>query len=127
MYVGMKRAVAVAVLTCASALGAGCGDSGGAATTTPAVSTNADAATIEVSYKAGAITGGGRHSVKKGQTVTIKVTSDIADELHLHGYDKSVEFGANQPATLVFTADKPGVYEAELEHKGLKLFDLEVK
>ena len=62
-----------------------------------------------------------------GQTVVIKVTSDIADEIHLHGYDKKADAAPGTVATITFKADKPGIFEVELEKKGLKLFELEVK
>ena len=33
--------------------------------------------------------------VTKGQTLTLRVTSDIADEAHVHGYDKTITIPAN--------------------------------
>ena len=89
--------------------------------------TTAPANTIEVGYTGGTITGGGRRSTTLGQPVIIRVTSDVADELHLHGYDKTVELKANGTATITFIADRPGIFEVELEKKQLKLFELEVK
>jgi heme/copper-type cytochrome/quinol oxidase subunit 2 len=83
--------------------------------------------TIDVGYAGGSITGGGRRSAALGQAVVIKVTSDIADEVHLHGYDKKADAAPGTVATITFVADKPGIFEVELEKKGLKLFELEVK
>jgi len=83
--------------------------------------------TIEVGYAGGKITGGGKRSTKLGEPVVIKVTSDIADEIHVHGYDKKADAGPGLVATITFVADKPGIFEVELEKKGLKLFELEVK
>jgi len=82
---------------------------------------------ITISYTGGKIEGGGRKQVAKGSTVTLQVTSDIVDEVHLHGYDKAVNTVANQPVQIVFKADASGVFEVELEKKGLKLVDIEVK
>ena len=82
---------------------------------------------ITISYTGGKIEGGGRKQVAKGSTVTLQVTSDIVDEVHLHGYDKAVNTVADQPVQIVFKADASGVFEVELEKKGLKLVDIEVK
>ena len=82
---------------------------------------------ITISYTGGKIEGGGRKQVAKGSTVTLQVTSDIVDEVHLHGYDKAVNTVANQPVQIVFKADASGVFEVELHKKGLKLVDIEVK
>ena len=108
---------------------AGCGDdAASSSTTTTSGSINTTGAvTIDVGYAGGSITGGGRRSAALGQTVVIKVTSDIADEVHLHGYDKKADAAPGTVATITFIADKPGIFEVELEKKGLKLFELEVK
>jgi len=108
---------------------AGCGDdAASSSTTTTSGSINTTGAvTIEVGYAGGSITGGGRRSAALGQTVVIKVTSDVADEVHLHGYDKKADAAPGTVATITFIADKPGIFEVELEKKGLKLFELEVK
>ena len=42
---------------------------------------------------------------KKGQPVTITVTSDVPDRLHVHGYDVGVNLLAGQPATVEFVAE----------------------
>lgn len=82
---------------------------------------------IDVTYNGGTITGGGRKEVKLGDTVAIQVTSDVADEVHLHGYDKKVDAEPGTPALLEFTADIPGVFEVELESKGIPLLELVVR
>jgi hypothetical protein len=101
---------------------------GTAATTAGAsTATSANETLIKVSYAGGAITGGGRKTAPLGSTVGIEVTSDVADEVHLHGYDKKVDVTPGAPATLTFTADIPGIFEVELESRSLKLIDLVVK
>ncbi len=80
-----------------------------------------------MSYVGGAITGGGRREAPLGSTVSIEVTSDVADEVHLHGYDKKVDVTPDAPATLTFTADIPGIFEVELESRAIKLIDLAVR
>ncbi|MEO5839900.1 MAG: hypothetical protein ABIQ73_16145 [Acidimicrobiales bacterium] len=124
-----RQLVAAAVAAVVMVLAAGCGDDGATASTTtksgPIDTTGAT--TIEVGYTGGSISGGGRRSAPLGQTVVIKVTSDVADEVHLHGYDKKADAAPGTVATITFVADKPGVFEVELEKKGLKLFELEVQ
>ena len=138
-----KRLTAAGVVAVCLAI-AGCGGGGepstsssapstaaatGTATTTAGASatTSANETLIKVSYLAGAITGGGRQEAPLGSTVSIQVTSDVADEVHLHGYDKKVDVTPDAPATLTFTADIPGIFEVELESRSLKLIDLVVK
>lgn len=65
--------------------------------------------------------------VPLGERVVLVTSSDIADEVHLHGYDKSVKVAPGKPARLKFTADVPGVFEAELERSGIVLVKLVVR
>lgn len=67
------------------------------------------------------------HAFELGDEVTLTITSDEADELHLHGYDEELALPAGEAATLTFTADIPGVFEAELHESGLLLFELKVE
>ena len=120
--------------TAASSTGAGAAVPTTAAatgvTTTGVTTTGVTAATgtvIELNYKAGKVEGGGRKQVTKGQNVTLRVTSDVVDEVHVHGFDKKVDLVVGQAVDLTFKADASGVFEVELEKKGLKLLDLEVK
>jgi hypothetical protein len=65
--------------------------------------------------------------VALGSTVTLRVSSDVADEVHLHGYDRSVDVEAGGTATLTLEATLSGVYEAELESRGVQLVQLQVQ
>jgi hypothetical protein len=67
-----------------------------------------------------------RIPVTLGATVEMIVTSDVADEVHLHGYDRSVTVPAGGTVMLSFTAAIPGVFEVELEELGEPLGRLEV-
>jgi hypothetical protein len=55
------------------------------------------------------------------------VTSDRSDELHVHGYDKTVPLAPGSPAVVQFVADLPGVFEVETHDSGLLLFQLVVR
>ena len=63
----------------------------------------------------------------QGTPVTIRIRSDRADELHLHGYDLHARIDANEPAELEFTADKSGRFEYELHGSHRELGALEVR
>ena len=126
-----KRARRILVTVAAAVLMiAACSDDGGttaASTTTSKPIDTTGATSIEVGYAGGSITGGGKRSAVLGKPAVIKVTSDVADEIHLHGYDKTAAVGPGKTGTITIVADKPGIFEVELHKKGLKLFELEVK
>ena len=81
---------------------------------------------VEVTIAAGEVAGPGRVTVAVGTKMQVVVTSDVADEVHVHGYDLSAPVRAGDPATLLFTAGIPGVFEVELEDSDTHLFELEV-
>jgi hypothetical protein len=82
---------------------------------------------IEVTFAQGKAGGDtGRVDVAKGTAVTLVVTSDTADEVHVHGYDIEKELSPGTPATVQFTADVAGVFEVELHHAGTVLLRLQV-
>ena len=99
--------------------------------TTPEPATSSPAAAqgqlVEVTVAGKKVTGPGRVKVKLGSKVTLRVTSDVADEVHLHGYDKHVDVEKGGTADLTFTADVPGVFEVELESRALQLVRLQVQ
>jgi heme/copper-type cytochrome/quinol oxidase subunit 2 len=82
---------------------------------------------IEVSVAGGTVHGPQRTTVDKDSPVRIIVTSDVADEVHVHGYDLKADVGPGLPGTVQFTATIPGTFEVELEGLGQLLFELEVK
>ena len=68
-----------------------------------------------------------RFSVKQGRQVELVVQSEIADEVHVHGYDLMGDVAPGQPVTISFTATAPGRFEIELEQRGLQIAELEVR
>lgn len=81
---------------------------------------------LEIGFAGGEVTGGGRLDIPLGEDVTISITSDTADEGHLHGYDIFLDLEAGETAELVFTADIPGIFELELENSHIDLAELQV-
>ncbi|TDD61543.1 hypothetical protein E1293_44890 [Actinomadura darangshiensis] len=136
-----RTAAAGAVAAVLLVTAAGCGESapetgpGGPAATSPgapAASTTSAASGPSAVRIAVTVTGGKAHTaqrrvkVPRGATVEITVTSDTADQFHLHGYDRELRLAPGRPAVLRFTADTPGVFEAELHHSGARAFELQV-
>lgn len=93
--------------------------------TSPAV-TSATTMPIDIEVRGGEIIGVDHFEVTTGSTFTIRVVSDVADELHVHGYDLFYELEPGVPVEVSFVADTPGVFEAELETTHIRLFEIEV-
>ncbi|MFE0651721.1 hypothetical protein ACFVZH_24345 [Streptomyces sp. NPDC059534] len=68
-----------------------------------------------------------RIELKKGERLTLRVTSDRADTLHVHGYDRELPLSPGTPATLTLTADRTGLFEVETHESGLVLTQLVVR
>jgi hypothetical protein len=68
-----------------------------------------------------------KYSVRRGREVEIVVRTELADHVHLHGYDLMADVGPGQPGRIAFTADAPGRFEIELEDRGLHIAELEVR
>jgi hypothetical protein len=62
-----------------------------------------------------------------GEKLTVLVRSDVADEVHVHGYNLISDVGPGEQAKIELTADIPGVFEVELEGAHLLLFELQVQ
>lgn len=81
---------------------------------------------IELLVTDGKLDGGARReSVAVGDTVTIRVSGNTDDEVHVHGYDLFLEL-EDGGGELTFEASIPGVFEIELEGSHTLLVRLEV-
>lgn len=65
--------------------------------------------------------------VNEGDEVTLKITSDEEEELHIHAYDNFVELVPNEQATLTFMAKISGRFPFELEKSKVELGVIEVQ
>jgi hypothetical protein len=82
---------------------------------------------INVTVTAGKVTTDkSRVKIKRGQSVALTITSDRADELHVHGYDITEKLTAGKPTTVTFEANLNGVWEVELHDAHKVLVRLEV-
>ncbi len=144
-----RRFAATGLVACALAVIAGCGGDDGSntvSTATEPVETTAATpeptpdpqpkpkpeqpavVTVKIVVNDGRAVGGiVRPRVKKGQKLTLVVTVDVADHVHLHGYDKMVDVAPGRPARLPFTATIPGRFEVELEDSGVQIAEVEVR
>ena len=115
------------------------GDDSSATTTTTAPTTTANTTTgiipqppqpppapqpqqIRIVVRGGKPVGGVKDvTVRKNARAVIVITSDVADELHLHGYNLKRELTPGRTARLPFRATINGTVEAELEERRLPL------
>jgi FtsP/CotA-like multicopper oxidase with cupredoxin domain len=64
--------------------------------------------------------------VKQGDNVTLRITNDRVDELHLHGYNLHAPVTPGTPAVLTFTAKFSGRFTFELHKAEIEIGALEV-
>jgi hypothetical protein len=133
----MAKLALIAASAVASIALAGCGsndsETGSATdtTTTEQTTTTTEAekpTEVKVVVVNGAPQGGiVRQTVNKDDQVVLVVTSDVADEIHLHGYDKAKDVAAGGTIRLPFKATIPGRFEAELESRGVQIAEITVE
>lgn len=96
-------------------------------TTTAVVTTSSTLTEIRIAVANGEVSPPSeRVPVPLGNTVRLVVTSDVGDEIHVHGYDLSTDVEAGGTAVVEFVADVPGIFEVELEAAVIPLVELEV-
>lgn len=54
-------------------------------------------------------------TVKQNDNVTLNITGDHTEEIHIHGYDLLKTIEAGKSGVYKFRADKSGDYEIEIE------------
>jgi hypothetical protein len=97
---------------------------GGTGSTAPAGS----ATVLAVTVRGGSVVdGAARQRATVNQPVTVRVTSDVADSVHVHGYNKMFDVAPGRAAEVTFVANIPGVFEVEFEKSGKLLFTMEVR
>lgn len=102
-------------------------ETGGSGEAAAILATEADTL-VEVTVADGEITVGERRVVvDNGSTVGVVVTSDVADELHVHGFDILATLVPGETVEFSFLADEPGVWEVELEQTHRFVFDVQVE
>ena len=87
-----------------------------------------DVVEVSVSVRDGKVSPPPRRvEVQQGATVSITVTLDVDDVVHVHGSDIEEPVEAGRPATIELVAGDQGVFEVETHDGGLALLQLEVR
>jgi hypothetical protein len=82
---------------------------------------------ISVRFEGGEVVGGVKVvDVDRNRQVVLVVRSDVADHVHVHGYDLLSDVVPGVPARIRFRAADVGRFEVELEDRALPLVDLRV-
>jgi FtsP/CotA-like multicopper oxidase with cupredoxin domain len=63
---------------------------------------------------------------EQGDTVRFRVRADVADHVHVHGYDLMKDVEPGETVTFSFPADITGIFEIELEDAGEQIAQLRV-
>jgi hypothetical protein len=63
---------------------------------------------------------------QEGDIVRFRVESDVADHVHVHGYDLMKDVAPGQTVTMSFPANITGIFEIELEDRGEQIAQLRV-
>lgn len=61
-----------------------------------------------------------------GDEIRFEVTSDVADEVHVHGYDLMQDVPAGGTVSFDFPAEIEGIFEAELEGRKEQIAEIRV-
>jgi plastocyanin len=84
-------------------------------------------AAVAIVVKGAKPVGGVKHiTVNKGDRVRFTVQSDVADEIHVHGYDFMKDVPRGGKVGFDFPAKIDGEFEIELEKRGEQIADLTV-
>jgi heme/copper-type cytochrome/quinol oxidase subunit 2 len=81
---------------------------------------------FDIVVQNGKVETGGAISVRKGDDVTLHITTDVADEFHLDGYDLDTKISPARSASLTFKASSAGRFEYQLRQSNQKLGVLDV-
>lgn len=121
----MRHGVLITILTITAATAVGCSHTPTTATTSSSASSATATSTaaaagpvLDVTIAAGKATpANAAIPAKVGQPITVHVTSDAADELHVHSTpDHEFTIAAAPNQTFTFTINDPGKVEVELHH-----------
>lgn len=84
--------------------------------------------TATVTVKGGKPSGGVLHATfRKGGTIDLTLQSDVADEVHFHGYDVHKDVRAGGTVRFRMPATIEGRFVVELEGRKQQLAEVEVK
>jgi len=123
------KSLAVLLLALAAFAGlAACGgsDSGGSDNGGNSITENTNAVPTIVVKNGEPVGGVQELEYSAGDQVRFKVDSDVADEIHVHGYDLMKDVPAGGTVSFSFTAEIEGIFEVELEGRKEQIAELRV-
>lgn len=89
---------------------------------------NADTTThLHIDVVNGTVSGDTSAQITRGNDVMIHVTSDVADTVHVHGYDIEFAVEPNVERWIIFKADIAGQWDVETHESNRVLTTLTVK
>jgi len=117
--------IAAALLACALVL-TGCG---GSSDGSDGGTSAKDAVTVDIAIKDGKVTPQGKRvKVKAGQSVTLHITSDADEEIHVHSDpEHEYEVAPGADVTESFTLKTPGQVAVEAHHLDVTIVQLVVE
>ena len=114
--------------TSASGTATGSASPGTTTATSPPVTTSDSTRTITVEVRGRTVTPKpGTVEVEAGEPVRLVITSDRANEVHLHGVEIEKALPAGEAVTITFTPREQGVFEVETHDPQLVLLKLAVR
>jgi Cu-Zn family superoxide dismutase len=102
-----------------------CAELEGGATETAAEDASGDVPTIEVENDE-PVGGVQELEFDSGEEIRFRVSSDAAEEIHVHGYDIAKDVPAGGSVEFEFPAEIEGIFEVELEELGTQIAELRV-
>ena len=117
--------IAATLLACALVL-TGCGGSDNAGETDGGLKAGV---TVDIAIKGGKVTPQGKRvDVKPGEKVTLHITSDADEEIHVHSDpEHEYEVGPGDDVTGTFTLKTPGQVAVEAHHLDVTIVQLVVE
>jgi heme/copper-type cytochrome/quinol oxidase subunit 2 len=123
----LGAAVAIAVVAFVIAKSGSNDDNDSSSKTAGATGTTAPAFTRIQVKNAKPVGGITKIKVSKGDRVRFSVTSDVADEIHVHGYDFMKDVPAGGTISFNFPATIAGSFVIELENHKQQIASLQVE
>ncbi len=103
------------------------GEAASASSEAAEAGTDAGAEVPTIEFKNGEAVGGvTKIEANAGERVRFKVHSDVAEEVHVHGYDLMKDVPAGGTIEFDFPAEIEGIFEAEMEGAGVQVLELRV-
>ena len=131
----MKKIVAVAFAAALILAGCSGNDTGTVSSSPnpspdqPSPAESSDAVRVDIAVRDGKVTPqGDRVEMKVGQKVTLHITSDAHETIHVHSEpEHEFEIGEGDDVERSFTIDKPGQVAVEAHHLGVTIVQLVVR